>query len=231
MIFDTHAVNLHIQKSLSYDTFESFDYITRLTTAPMVVATSKQFKPQTLKTFIEYAKSNPGKVTYGSSGVGGSNHLTALALSKAADISALHVPYKGGGPMLTALMGGEVDFVVTTYPLVIERIRSGQMNALAIGSGKRVSHFPDLPTVDETLPGYRAESWIGLVAPKGVPAPVLEKIRTAMTDALNSPAIHQRLTSEGFNIVPDTPASFKKWVKEQSDQMGALIKDGSIVAQ
>ncbi len=231
MIFDTHAVNPHIQKNLSFDTFESFDYITRLTTAPMVVATSNKFKPKTLQAFIDYAKSNPGKVTYGSSGVGGSNHLTALALSKAANISTLHVPYKGGGPMLTALIGGEVDFVVTTYPLVIERIKSGQMNALAMGSDKRVSHFPDLPTVEETLPGYRAESWIGLVAPKGVPASVLEKIRTAMTDALNSPAIHERLTSEGFNIVPNTPAVFKKWVKEQSDQMGALIEDGSIITQ
>src|SRR5690625_4969902 len=102
-IFDTHAVNPHIMDNLSYDTFEDFEYITGITSAPMVLATSPSFEIDNLPDFIEYAKENPDEITYGSSGVGGSNHLTALNFSQMADISTLHVPYTGGGPMLTAL--------------------------------------------------------------------------------------------------------------------------------
>lgn len=184
MVFDTHAVNPHLYKSLPYDTFKSFDYVTLMTTAPMVLATTKTFAPSSVPQLIDYAKQHPGEVSYGSSGVGGSNHLTALAFSKAANIDTMHVPYKGGGPMLTAVIGGQVNFVVTTYPLVVERIKAGQLKAIAMGSEKRVPQLPNTPTVSEFLPGYGASSWIGLVAPKGTPAPVLKKIHTAMTLSL-----------------------------------------------
>jgi tripartite-type tricarboxylate transporter receptor subunit TctC len=228
MVFDTHAVNPHLYKSLPYDTFKSFDYVTLMTTAPMVLATTKTFAPESLPQLIDYAKQHPGAVSYGSSGVGGSNHLTALAFSKAANIDTLHVPYKGGGPMLTAVIGGQVNFVVTTYPLVVERIKAGQLKAIAMGSEKRVPQLPNTPTVSEFLPGYGANSWIGLAAPKGTPEPVLKKIHTAITNALNSPEVHGRLTSEGFDVVPGTPEAFETWVREKSNEAATLIRDGGI---
>jgi len=224
MVFDTHAVNPHINKSLPYDTFEAFDYITGMTRAPMVLATRKDFPADSLSGFISYVREHPGDVTYGSSGVGGSNHLTALALSKAADISTLHVPYKGGGPMLTALLGGEVDFVVTTFPLVVERIKTGQMKALGMGSDQRVPQLPDVPTVSEQLPGYSATSWIGLVGPAGLPEDVAEKVNEAMRQALNSPEVKDRLTSEGFEIMAGTPAEFKSWGRDRYAEAEPLLK-------
>lgn len=230
MVFDTHAVNPHINKSLSYDTFKDFDYITGMTSAPMVLATGKDFPADSLKGLVDYAKKNPGKVTYGSSGVGGSNHLTALAFSKAADISTLHVPYKGGGPMLTAVIGGEVDFVVTTFPLVVERIKSGQLKAMGMGSEKRVSQLPDVPTISESLPGYTANSWIGLVAPAGLTPEVSKKVHDAMTRALNAPEVKDRLTGEGFAIMAGTPDEFKGWVRARYDEAEALIKAEKIAA-
>jgi len=228
MVFDTHAVNPHINKSLPYDTFTAFDYITGMTRAPMVLATRKDFPADSLSGMIDYAKNNPGKVTYGSSGVGGSNHLTALAFSKAAGLDTLHVPYKGGGPMLTALLGGEVDFVVTTFPLVVERINTGQMKALGMGSAKRVPQLPDVPTISEQLADYSANSWIGLVAPAGLPANVAEKINTAMHEALNSPEVKDRLVGEGFEIMAGTPAEFKQWVKDRYVEAEQLIKAENI---
>lgn len=228
MVFDTHAVNPHINKSLAYDTFKAFDYIIGMTSAPMVLATRKDFPAQSLPELTDYAKKNPGKVTYGSSGVGGSNHLTALAFSKAADISTLHVPYKGGGPMLTAVIGGEVDFVVTTFPLVVERIKAGQLKALGMGSKERVKQLPDVPTVSELLPGYTATSWIGLVGPAGLPPPVAKKINEAMRAALNSANVRDRLTNEGFAIMAGTPAEFKTWVHDRYEEAGKLIKAENI---
>lgn len=228
MVFDTHAVNPHINRNLSYDTFESFDYLTGMTSAPMVLATTKDFPAQSLTELIDYSKKHPEKVTYGSSGVGGSNHLTALAFSKAADISTLHVPYKGGGPMLTAVIGGEVDFVVTTFPLVVERIKTGQLKALGMGSTERVKQLPDVPTVSEHLPGYTATSWIGLVGPAGLPPKVADKINQAMRDALDAPEVKDRLTNEGFAIMAGSPAEFRTWVMDRYDEAERLIKAENI---
>lgn len=230
MVFDTHAVNQHINKDLAYDTFESFDYITGMTSAPMVLATRKDFPADTLEDMIAYAKDNPGEVTYGSSGVGGSNHLTALSFSNAAQIDTLHIPYKGGGPMLTAVMADEVDFVVTTFPLVVERIKGGQFKAIGMGSKERVEQLPDVPTINEQLPGYQAASWIGLVGPKDLPADVAKKINTAMRDALNSPAVKDRLEGEGFEIMAGTPQEFEDWVRARYDEAEKLIKSEGITA-
>jgi len=228
MVFDTHAVNPYINKSLPYDTFKSFDYITGMTRAPMVLATRSDFPAESLPEMIGYAKKNPGKVTYGSSGVGGSNHLTALSFSKAAGISTLHVPYKGGGPMLTAVIGGQVDFVVTTFPLVVERIKTGQLKALGMGSQQRVRQLPELPTVSEVLPGYTATSWIGLVGPADLPPAVEKKINLAMNQALNSPAVRDRLVNEGFEIMAGTPNEFRSWVHDRYVEAGKLIKAENI---
>lgn len=230
MVFDTHAVNPYIN-DLSYDTFESFDYITGITSAPMVLVTSPEFPAKDIDEFIRYASENPGKVTYGSSGVGGSNHLTALDFSQKAGLSTLHVPYRGGGPMLLGVMRGEVDFVVTTFPLVVERINTGQLKAMAMGSHERVPQLPDVPATGEFLPEYSASSWIGLVAPKGTPEPILKKIHKAMADAMHSPEVHERLTGEGFSLMISSPDEFKDWVRQKHKEAGVLVASGALESE
>lgn len=227
MVFDTHAVNPYINE-LSYDTFESFDYITGITSAPMVLATSPEFPASNIDEFISYAKENPGKVTYGSSGVGGSNHLTALDFSQKAGLTTLHVPYRGGGPMLLGVMRGEVDFVVTTFPLVVGRINTGQLKAMAMGSQERVPQLPDVPATGEFLPEYSASSWIGLVAPKGTPEPIRAKIHRAMEEAMHSPEVYDRLTQEGFSLMVSTPEEFEQWVRQKHEEAGVLVASGAL---
>ena len=228
VVFDSHAVNHHLYK-LPYDTFKSFDYLSQLVSAPMLLATSKTFRPNSVAEMIAYAKSRPDGITYGSSGTGGSNHLDALAFADSAGIKAMHVPYKGGGPMITAVMAGEVDYVVTTMPVVLGQVKeAGKLKALAVTSKARVPQLPDTPTVAETLPGYEASSWVGMMAPAGLPKDVSLKIQAAMKKALDTPEVKNRLTSEGFQIIGSTPEAFLETVRAESDAMGKLIQQRNI---
>ena len=223
MVFDSQAVNQYLYK-LPYDTFTSFDYITEMVSAPMLLATAKSAPFNTTPELIAYAKSRPNGVTYGSSGTGGSNHLNALGVADKAGINALHVPYKGGGPMLTAAMAGEVDYVVTTMPVIMSQIKDGgKLKALAVSSKTRVSQFPNLPTIGESLPGYEASSWIGLVGPAGLPKDVQNKVFTAMKNTLESPEIKSRLTADGFQVIASTSAAFLSKVRSESETIGKLI--------
>jgi tripartite-type tricarboxylate transporter receptor subunit TctC len=223
MVFDSHAVNHHLYKKLQYDTFKSFDYITLMVTSPMLLATAKSFAPNTVPEMISYAKGRQVELTYGSAGTGSSNHLNALAFSDRAGIGSTHVPYKGGGPMLTAVLSGEVDFVITTMPVILSQVKAGRVKALAIGSKTRVPQLPDTPAISEYLPGYEATSWIGLAGPAGLPQEVRIKIRNAMVKALDAPEVKNKLSSDGFQIIASTPEAFTAKVQSESDTLGKLI--------
>jgi tripartite-type tricarboxylate transporter receptor subunit TctC len=228
MVFDSHAVNHYLYK-LPYDTFKSFDYLTQIVSAPMLVVTARNFPPKSVPELISYAKSRPDGITYGSSGVGGSNHLDALAFAEHAGIKAMHVPYKGGGPMIAATMSGEVDYIVTTMPIVLGQVKEGgKLKALAVTSTKRVPQLPDLPTVAEHLPGFEASSWVGLMAPAGLPKDVRLKIQTAMKKALDTPEVKNRLNSEGFQVIASSPEVFLETVRAESDKIGKLIRQRNI---
>ena len=223
MVFDSQAVNQYLYK-LPYDTFSSFDYLTEMVSAPMLLATAKSAPFNTTAELITYAKTRPNGVTYGSSGTGGSNHLNGLSFAEKAGINALHIPYKGGGPMLTATMAGEVDYVITTMPIIMTQVKEGgKLKALAVSSKTRVPQFPNLPTIAEVLPGYEAGSWIGLVGPAGMPKEVQTKVFNAMKSTLESPVIKNRLTSDGFQVIASTPAVFLSKVRAESDMLGKLI--------
>ena len=223
MVFDSQAVNQYLYK-LPYDTFSSFDYLTEMVSAPMLLATAKSAPFNTTAELIAYAKTRPNGVTYGSSGTGGSNHLNGLSFAEKAGINALHIPYKGGGPMLTATMAGEVDYVITTMPIIMTQVKEGgKLKALAVSSKTRVPQFPNLPTIAEVLPGYEAGSWIGLVGPAGMPKEVQTKVFNAMKSTLESPEIKNRLTSDGFQVIASTPAVFLSKVRAESDMLGKLI--------
>lgn len=228
IVFDSHATNQHLYKNLKYDTIKSFDYITLMTVAPVLLTTPKSFAPGSVQELVAYAKDKPGALTYGSSGTGTSNHLNALTFADRAGIKATHVPYKGGGPMTNAVVAGEVNFVVGTVGGLLPHVRSGALKPLAVGSKQRIAQLPDTPTVDEILPGYEANSWIGLVAPAGLPKDVLAKIHTAMTQALADPEVKDKLTSISFQVIGSTPAAFLEKVRRDYDDMGKLIDSRGI---
>lgn len=224
IVYDSHATNQHLFKNLKYDTFKSFDYISLMTVAPMLMMTSKSFAPSSIREIVSYAKSKPGGVTYGSAGIGTSTHLNALLLAERAGIPARHIPYKGGGPLLSAILSGEVDFALGSVGSVLTQVQNGTLKPIAVGSKQRVPQLPDTPTVGEVLPGYEANAWIGLVGPAGLPKAVLEKISTAMKQALEDPELKNKLTAMTFQVVASSPAEFREKVANEYEEMGKMIE-------
>ncbi|WP_447780050.1 acrylyl-CoA reductase family protein [Variovorax boronicumulans] len=227
LVFDSHAVNASLY-DIKYDTFKSFDYVSLIGTMPMALATSKRSGFDSLPALLAAAKAAPGKINYGSSGVGGSNHLNPVAFERQAGIQFTHVPYRGGGPMLTALLGGEVDMVIASLPVVMGYGKSGQANLVAIGSKAPVSQMLNLPTIDSTVPGYVAQSWGGMMVPAGVPKPVFQHIRTALQKTLADPAIAGKMEKDGSNVVNNSPAGFEEQVRRESKRWAEIIKAANI---
>lgn len=227
LVFDSHAVNASLY-DIKYDTFTSFDYVSLIGTMPMALVTSKKSGLTSPQAVLGAAKAAPGKLNYGSSGVGGSNHLQPVAFARQAGLQLMHVPYRGGGPMITAMLSGEVDMIIGSLPTVIQYAKTGQANVVAIGSKERVAQLPDVPTIGSVVPGYVAQSWIGMMVPKGVPAPVFEHIQTALRKTLADPAVKTKMENDGFNIVNSSPAEFETQVRSESKRWAELIRDEKI---
>src|SRR5215831_12837129 len=168
-VFDTHAVNHLLYKDPGYDPFKSFEHVSLLVTSPQTLVAAKNFAPSSVAELVTYAKANPGKVTYATVGAGSSNHLNALLLSGRTGIEMTHVPYKGGAPMMVDLVGGQVNVMFVSAPQAIPQVKAGRFKALRIGLASRIARLPDTPTVAETLPGFVAQSWVGMLLPAGVP--------------------------------------------------------------
>lgn len=230
LVFDSHAVNQSLY-DIKYDTFKSFDYVSLIGTMPMAVVTSKKSDLTSLTALLAKAKSHPGSVTYGSSGVGGSNHLNPVAFAKSAGIKLMHVPYRGGGPMLTALLGGEVDMVIGSLPTVVNYGKTGRANIVAIASKDPAPQLPGVPTVDSILPGYNAQSWVGLIAPANLPKDVFQKIQTALAKTLADPAVRKKMGTDGFNIVNSSPTEFEQQVRQEAKRWSELIRAEKITVE
>ena len=227
LVFDSHAVNASLY-DIKYDTFTSFDYVSLVGTMPMALVTSKKSGLTSPQAVLAAAKAAPGKLNYGSSGVGGSNHLQPVAFARQAGLQLMHVPYRGGGPMITAMLSGEVDMIIGSLPTVIQYAKTGQANVVAIGSKERVAQLPVVPTIGSVVPGYVAQSWIGMMVPKGVPAPVFEHVQTALRKTLADPAVKTKMENDGFNIVNSSPAEFESQVRSESKRWAELIRDEKI---
>ncbi len=230
MVFDTHAVNHHIFK-MAPDPFKSLEHISLMMKSPSALVAVTSFAPNNLREIVTYAKANPEQVTYSTPGSGSSNHLAALLLEEQAGIKMTQVAYKGGGPMIQALLSQQVNISFFSMPLMVPYIKAGKMKGIAVGSRQRVAQLPDVPTLSETFPGFEQYSWFGLLAPSGLPKEVSVKIHRDMTRTLRSPEVHQRLTEQGFDIVASSPEEFLAFVQGESDKLGRLIRDNRIMAE
>ena len=230
MVFDTHAVNHHIFK-MAPDPFKEFEHISLMVTSPSAFVAVTSFAPSNMREIVAYAKANPEKVTYSTPGSGSSNHLAALLFEQHAGVRLTHVAYKGGGPMVQALLGRQVHITFLSMPLILPHIKSGKVKAIATGGKTRAAQLPDVPTFSESYPGFEQISWFGILAPKGVSKDVLTKVQREMTRTLRAPDVAQRLTEQGFDIVASGPEEFLKFVQAESDKLGKLIRDNKIVAE
>ncbi|MCZ8187553.1 MAG: tripartite tricarboxylate transporter substrate binding protein [Beijerinckiaceae bacterium] len=223
------VVNPHLFKSMKVDTLKAFDPVTLLASAPLVIVVPKESRFRELKEMIAYAKANPEKLTYGSAGNGSASHLATLLLEKAAGVKALHIPYRGAGPAINDLIGAKTDFMVTTFPSILGQIEGGLVRPLAVTSRARTSLYPDLSTVAELgWAGYEASAWYGFVVPAGTPGPVVERLRKATLDALNSPLLKDRLGKEGAAPIGNSPEEFRRMMVEEHQRWGQLIQSAGL---
>ena len=222
----------HLMKDLQYDPLKDLDPITIAVQAPNVLVVPASSPHKTLADVIGYEKANPGKMSFASSGNGSSDHLSAELFWQQTGTRGLHVPYKGGGPAITDLLGGQTDASFQNINAVIQHIRGGKLRAIAITSAKRSPLLPEVPTLAEAgVHNVEVYSWQAVLAPMGVPADVKNKMHAALVAALNSPDIKQQFADLGFEIVANTPAQFAAYQAQEYARWKKVIETGKITAE
>ena len=219
------AVNPTLYKGLTYDPLTDLIPIVKIADVPNVLVVHPSLGVRNFEAFIAYAKANPGKLNYGSTGIGTSSHLSGFMLCKRAGIDATHIPYKGADA-LNDLLVGRVQFMFATIPSVIQHIQAGKLLPIAMSSAKRSRSLPDVPTVIENgLPGFEAGSWFGFFAPKGTPEPIIALLNRAVNDILAVPSIEKQLIREGADPVGGTPAEFGQFVQREYEKWKLIVRE------
>jgi len=223
-----NAINPVIYKKLPYDAIKDFSAITLTTIVPQFIVVSPSLPIYSVNDLISYAKANPGKVTFASAGNGASNHLSGELFNAMAGIKMQHIPYKGDAPGLVDVMAGQVNVALPTAIAAAPHVRSGKLRALAVTSTKRLPSFPDVPTVSETLPGFEAVSWGGVMVPAGTPQPIINRLNTEILNILKMPDIAEKLNGLGAEIVGSTPQQFDAYVKSEIAKWGKVARDNQV---
>ena len=223
------ATNMALFANLAFDGRRDFAAIAKIGYAPLVIAVPAASPAKSLKELIAMAKAEPGKLTYASAGNGSSGHLAGELLKSTAKIDVLHVPYKGGAPAITDLLGERISFMVINPVEVIPHIRAGRLHALAVASDKRFALLPDVPTAAEAgLPGYEATVWWGLVVPSAAPGEIVRQLNGETNKALANPAIASKLSELGVVVTPGTPEEFAAFISSQTEIWSGVIKSAGI---
>jgi len=226
----SHGIGPSLYKNLGYDAVKDVTYIGLIGTTPNVLAVHPSVPANTVAEFIAYAKANPGKLSYGSSGVGTSTHLGVELLRSLTGIQIVHVPYKGGAASSADLIGGQIQFVITNLPEQVGYIKSGRTRALGVSTAKRTPAFPDVPTIGETVPGYEVTVWYGLCGPGGMARPLVEKINTDLVRAVTSPEVTKRYADAGVEVAPGTSEQFAEFARNEHVKWAKVVRDSGASA-
>ena len=223
------SINTALFKDLRYNPLSDFAPITLAVTTPNVLITKPGLAANSMKELVDYAKKNPGKLSYCSSGTGSSDHLTAELLNQLAGISAVHVPYKGGAACQTDIMGGQVDISFQNLGAVTNYIRGNRMKALAVTAKGRNPQLPNVPTTAEGgFPDLVVTSWQAAAAPAKTPREIVAKLNDATVKALRSPEVRERMSQIGFDVVASTPDEFGRFMKQEVERWTEVVKRGGI---
>ena len=227
-----YAINPALYKKLGYDPLKDFDLLSLLVRTPNVLVANPKFPVKDVKELIAHLKANPGKVTFASSGIGSSDHLTAALFWQKTGTTGIHVPYKGGGPAINDLIGGHADVSFQNLGAVAQQIKGGQLKALAITGDKRAEILPDVPTIAEAgVAGLVVYSWQAAAAPKGLPAAVRARLETEIRAAATSPEARKSFNDIGFDVVANTGAEFETFLKGETDRWKTVIESGNITVE
>jgi tripartite-type tricarboxylate transporter receptor subunit TctC len=230
LISIAHAVNPALY-TLKYDPIKSFTPISILATGPNVLAVNPELPVKTVADLIKLAKEQPGKLDYASAGIGSFQHLGGELFKFTAGVNIVHVPYKGGGPAMQDVIAGHIKIMFSSLIQTTPFIKTGQLRALGTGGSKRSPVLPDVPTIGETVPGYVAENWWGIVGPAGLPAPIVERLHKEIVATLESPDLKAQFAREGAEALDMSSAEFASYIQREIDKWGRVVKEGNIHAQ
>ena len=223
------AVNMSLYKPQPFDIDKDITPIAMIGRVPVVIATSAESKYQKLSDLIKAARANPDFITYGTPGNGATPHMAMKFFEQAAGISLKHVPYKGGSPAITDLIGGQLDLVAVNMLEVAPHVKSGKLKIVAVMSAKRSPLFPDVPTVAESgFPGFEASVWYSLIAPAKTPASIVKTLHTQVEKALQSKEMMERLGSVGGEVSPGTTAQFTAYLNSERKRYEKLVREANI---
>jgi len=224
------VVNEALYRKLTFQP-EEFVPVALVSLQDIMLAVNPAVPAKSLRELIDYAKANPGKLNFGSSGAGSAPHLAAELFSSMAGVKMVHVPYKGSGESMAATLGGQVDLTFFAFSSALRHVQAGKLRAIAVGAPKRNAQLPDVPSISEALPGYAATSWTAMMAPPHTPAPVALKLSQAVRDIVQAADVQKRLTDAGDQSFDMTPGEMTAFLREERERWGSLIQAVGITAQ
>jgi tripartite-type tricarboxylate transporter receptor subunit TctC len=224
------AINASIYHDLTFNFIRDTAPVAGMLRLPDIMLVNPSLPVKSVREFIDYAKANPGKINFASPGIGSSQHLAAELFKIMTGVEMVHVPYRGGAPATAAVLGGEVQLYFGTLTTAITGISAG-LRALAITTKQRAEILPDVPTLDETVPGYDVSSWFGMSAPKDTPAPIVSRLNEVINAGLADPAIKQRFAELGGIPMPMSPAEFGKFVVEDTERWSKVVRSINLTVQ
>ena len=225
----TLAIGPSLYKNVGYDPRKDFAPIGLIGNAPNSLVVNPSFPAKTVAELVAYAKSNPGKVNFGSAGAGTASHITGEYFARSAGITLVHVPYKGTGPALTDLLGGHIPMAFAPIPASHPNVSAGKLRALAVTSITRSGLLPDVPTMMEAgLPGFDASLYYGLAAPAGTPRTIIDKLNKVLREALASDEVRKQLGNDGTEITPGTPEDYADFIDKDEKKWAQLVKASGV---
>lgn len=226
------AFNTALYMKMPYDALRDFAPITLATEQPNILVAHPSLTAKSFKDFLALAADQPGKLTYASAGLGSGTHLAMEMLLMSRKLDLVHVPYKGTGPALTALLGNQISVFFSTYASALPHVKSGRLQAFAVTSAKRTDTLPDVPTVAESgFPGYEYNTWYGFLTPAGTPRPVVDKLNKAAVSVLKSDATRKRYVSQGMDTIPSTSAQYRAHLKSEIEKWTKVVRAAKIPQQ
>jgi tripartite-type tricarboxylate transporter receptor subunit TctC len=228
LVAPPHAVNATLYDKLNYNFLRDIAPVAGISREPLVMVVNPSVPTKNVPEFIAYAKANPGKINMASSGIGTSVHVSGELFKMMAGVNMVHVPYRGAGPALTDLLGGQVQVMFATMPSSIEYIRTGKLRVLAVTTATRSSALPEVPTVGDFLPGYEASASFGVGVPKNTPAEIIDKLNMEINAALADAKMKARLADLGGTVLPGSPADFGKLMAHETEKWAKVVKFAGI---
>jgi tripartite-type tricarboxylate transporter receptor subunit TctC len=231
LVNPANGINATLYKNLNFDFIRDVAPVAGLVRTPNVMVVTNSLPAKTVAEFIDYCKANPGKINMASSGSGTSVHLSGELFKSMTGCDMVHVPYKGAGPALIDVMGGQVQLIFDNLPSSIGHIKGGKLRALAVTSEQRDPSLPDVPTVGETVKGYEATAWFGIGMPKGTPRDVIEKLNGAVNQALADPKMRERLAEMGGKPISGTPEDFGRIIASETEKWAKVVVSSGAKAE